>query len=233
MLTFTNSVNNYFFSCALGWKSWLLCALLLPSCASVDKLPVHDTDGLEATLPFKVEGKRYVGVATVQRKSNQKIEIDFGDDVAWGLFATCHRDFKIRNPRGEWSWRYIPAMYIENVGSCIMIHKQVTKKGDSHYAIINFTSGEDLNPTLKCNGESRETLGASICQARAGTEQMLWFREPVTAYTTDACAPVKRETGYQMVYKISSNFCAYVFKSNSGKIHRHVTYGYQTLDLKD
>lgn len=221
-------VQKRFFVC-----TWLFCALLHYSCATVDTLPVHDTEGLEATLPFKIEGKQYLGVATVQRRSNQKIEINFGDKVAWGLFATCHRDFKIRNPRGQWTWRYIPAMYIENVGSCIMIHKQVTKKGDSHYAIINFTSGEDLTANIKCNGETRKTLGASICQARVGTEQMLWFDEPVTAYTDDSCNQVITPTGYQMVYKMSPNFCGYIFKGRSGKIHRHVSYGYQTLDLKE
>lgn len=218
------------------WVFWGVSAshflLNLTSCTPV-AIENPETNGLEATIPFIIEGKQYVGTATVQRKSNQKFEIDFGQTTVWGLFATCHRDIKMKNPKGKVIWYYIPAMYIENLKSCIMIHKQINNKGNSHYAIINFTAGEALLADMYCNGSKTAELGSSICQARAGSEQMLWFKEPVKAFTDDACNQFTTSGDYQYYYKTTQNFCAYVFRNKAGEIHRHVTYGYQKLDLED
>lgn len=218
-----------------GWKGLPYCALLnlLCSCETVVPIQQHDTNGVEATLSFKVEGVSYTGVATVQRKSSQKIEMNFRNDTAWALFSTCHRDLKLKAPVGYWKWYYTPAYFIENVRSCVMIHKQITNKGAEHYAIINFTAGETLAAEIKCNGSVEKTVGASICQARAGSEQAIVFEEPVTAYTDEACSPVENVSTMRKSYNISPDFCAYVFEGVSGKIHRHVTYGYQKLDLAE
>lgn len=208
-----------------------ILSLTLSNCETIS--PIDSTvikSGLEATLPFKVEGISYKGVATVPRKSNQKFEFDFNSDIAWALFSTCHRDFKIKNPKGYWKWYYVPAMFIENVGSCILIHKQITTKGTEHFAIVNFSAGESLKATMACNGSKTEEVGASICQAREGTIQRLWFHKPVKAYTDDSCPPIS-ENGYRMEYKIKSDFCAYLFIDADGEIHRHVSYGYTQSDL--
>lgn len=227
-------INNLCVAHGLFVRVWisLMCLALLSCAESIPSL-ISETNGLEATLPFTIEGKSYVGVATVQRKSNQKFEINFPDNTVWGLFSTCHRDIKLRQPRGKWVWYYVPMMFIENIDSCIMVHKQINNKGNEHYAIVNFTSGEDLITDMSCNGVRTAEAGASICQARSGTEQMLWFRESVQGFTDDACNPLFERTGFQMKYTMTGNFCAYLFKNAQGKIHRHVSYGYTKLDLQE
>jgi len=226
------SINNWTRVWLFKLGPVLACCVSL-SCAESLTTTQSETGGLEATLPFTIEGKSYTGVATVPRKSNRKFEINFSNNISWGLISTCHRDLKLKQPRGKWVWYYIPAMFLENDDSCIMIHKQITDKGAEHFAIVNFTAGEDLPVDMYCNGVKTLESGASICQARAGTEQMLWFKESVQGFTDEACNPLYQRIGHQMRYAMPENFCAYLFKNAQGKIHRHVSYGYTHMDLQE
>jgi len=203
----------------------------LIACQSMPTGPSISTKGLEATVSFTIDGKPYTGAATIQRKSNQKIQVNYPDGTKWGLFSTCHRVVKYKNPRSDSFWYYVPKMYLENVDSCIMLHKQIDKNGNPHYAIIDFTAGEQLLADVSCNGESAKQTGASLCQALAGTYQKISFDTPVQAYTDDKCDPPIKDS-YFYTYKMTVGFCGYLFVDSKGETHRHTTYGYETLDLE-
>lgn len=208
-----------------------LVLLMLTSCETPSVTPAVNTKGLEATVSFLVDGVSYYGAATIQRKSNQKIQVNYPDGTKWGLFATCHRVVKYKNPRSDFSWYYIPEMWLENVDSCIMLHKQIDKNGNPHYGIIDFTAGEQLPADLSCNGVKLSMVGASICQAMAGTYQKVSFKKPVKAYTDAKCEPPVKDS-YFYTYKMTAGFCGYLFIDGAGEMHRHTTYGYETLDLE-
>lgn len=211
-----------------GLSGWVF---LISACESTPPGPAIHTKGLEATVSFLIDGVSYYGVATVQRKSTQKIQVNYPDGTKWGLFATCHRVAKYKNPRSDAYWYYVPNIYLENVGSCIMLHKQIDKNGNPHYGIIDFTSGEQLPADVSCNGDRGKKEGASICQALAGTYQKISFNTPVQAYTDDKCEPPVKD-GYFYTYKMTAGFCGYLFVDSKGEIHRHTSYGYETLDLE-
>lgn len=207
----------------------LFLLLALQGCNSVPGTAQHSE--VRAALAFSVEGVAYFGSAVVQRKSSQKIAVSVPKDAAKLLFRTCHREDVIDRPPSNWTTTFVPVMFLENWGSCIITVSVITQKGNLQHGFIDFTSNETLPATSYCNGQKVVSSGGvTFCQARAGLVQKIDFDNGnVAGAGTEGCPELKKD-GWSFTYQTSKGLCIYAFKSADGKTHRLTSRGYDTLE---
>jgi hypothetical protein len=216
----------------------LIVSILLSGCTTTeDGLPIFSTVPLESTnrasMPFTVDGTQYIGAASLQRKSSQTILFTLPKETAKLMITTCNREEFVAYPPSDkpFSFYYLPVMYIENLDSCLLIATAITKKGESFKAILDFSAGETLPATLKCNGKVSKILGSGICQSRAGLIQALDFESEVIFVAQEDCPEPERYFGVNgWQFRAGKGFCAYLFEDKQGRQLRFTTYGYTQID---
>jgi len=177
---------------------------------------------------LSVNDQKINGVGIVNRKSNYRIRFSLKKKLARLAMVNCHRELIWRNIQAL-DYYLIPVMFLENENSCLLKIQALDEKGVSHDAIIDFTAGEQLEADIYCNAEKETHKGASICQGRKGTYQVVWFKEKVSVKHPERCPAPESKGGYQWKIQLASNLCIYKFISASGSVHRYTTFGYDTM----
>ena len=212
-----------------------LFVLALSGCVSNQSypgsIPFEATN--RASMAFLVDNKPYQGAAVLQRKSSQDITFILPRNTIKFMITTCSREEFYPYP--DWSkpfkYTYIPVMYVENLGSCLMRTTAITDKGETVNALIDFTAGEELEAELSCNGKTEKTVGAGICQSRKELLQNIEFNQETVAVSAEGCPePTQGFISKSYDIKLKNGFCEYQFMNKDKKIYRLTTYGYETID---
>ena len=201
---------------------------LLSACAT-STLPIDsdpEVGRLRATIPYSVGGFRCEsGACVIQRSSTNLFKFDVPSDTKHEVVQTCHR-FDILSGV-PFQYRYTPAFWLENLGSCVLFMTAIRKDGSKRLAIADFTATERAPVSVYCNGKTAKATGASICQSRVGLTQALWFDQPAEAYSSDRCStPVSDGNGSRWEYRMTDGLCVYLFVLQDGTRHRHTTWGF-------
>jgi hypothetical protein len=142
--------------------------------------------------------------------------------------STCHRDVFLKDDLDEeFSYEYVPAEGIEDSGSCILQVAAFDSQGFHEFGAVDFVDDETMSADLYCNGEYLpDTVGASVCQARAAALQVIKFRQAVELVSRDNCPEPYTVDSKLYSYPIKEGYCIYLFFNAAGEMHRHTTFGY-------
>lgn len=139
--------------------------------------------------------------------------------------SNCHRDSVFRDVDDKFSYEYVPNRLIES-GSCILQITFLDSKGYHQFGAISFRDDETLPADLSCNGSRIAYEGASVCQGKAGTLQVIQFEEPVQVKASKGCDKPSSDDDKAWEYPIKEGFCVYLFRSHSEEFHKLTTFGY-------
>jgi hypothetical protein len=228
-----------------------LLSLLAVSCSSLpmpDPVTVDPSVAdprLRAHLSFKADGVSFVGVGLLPRRpgSGTKFQVVLPKDTRIIFVNTCAREETYETPKGDvFEYQYNAGMFKENIGSCMLIITVITKGGEYHRAIADFTNskGRDLPADVFCNGQWISTKeGAGICQVRASLPASVRFKEPVIYSHRPECAVPVCVSGCKTVNEVvigtefdirtTEGFCGYGFNSRSNLDFRFTTVGYTSV----
>lgn len=189
-----------------------------------------------ATLPFEIDGKKFVGTATVDRKSSLGFQFNLPAGTLQFTVASCHRELYIAKPLASIvKMPYSPVMFLENLRSCFVTATAITRNGETHVGLIELRQGleETLPATSKCNGETVNAVGAHLCQAngKAGLIQRIEFESDVVySELTPGCSKLEvAPVGVAYEYRMSPGFCVYKFMDKQKRKFRLTTFGYSTI----
>lgn len=215
------------------------CQTVIQSSARSEDREVKELPKLTdiATMRFEVDGKKFSGTGTVTRKSSLNLTYYPPNGTLQFTINTCHREVYLPRPQGGAAvkYTYVPAMYLENLGSCLVTATAITENGETHVSILELHQGleETLPATVKCNGEVRDVVGADLCQANAtdgGKIQRIEFPTEVVYAEQAGCAKFQKvPVGIAYEWAISPGLCVYKFMDKDKRKFRLTTYGYTSI----
>lgn len=229
-------------------KLLALFTLLVVGCASMPDpvTPVTSVADprLRAALPFKADGVGYVGTALLPRRPGvgTKFQIDLPKDTLIIFINSCARELTVTPTASSFEYLYQAGMWKETAGSCMLTFTAITKSGEFHKAIIDFTNslGRDMPAEMFCNG-NWVTLadGAAICQVHAGLPVSVKFTAPTIYSHRPECNEPKCVAGCSTVNEVkigtefdigtTEGFCGYDFNNKANQIFRLTTVGYTSV----
>jgi hypothetical protein len=230
-------------------KRIIVLSLLVTACQSTPEpmptYPRHPDPRLRAALPFKANGIAYQGTAVIPlpRQSSTKISVDVPKETKFLFFNTCKREDVIENPEAKtFDYTFVPGMWKENMGSCALLVTIVTKSGEYHRAVIDFTNseGRDLVGDLFCNGRWYNAVsGAGFCQIRAEIPMSVRFDTDVIFKSRDVCPAPTCVSGCKTLNEIpvgrefdivtGAGLCGYDFMDQKANVFRLSTLGYTSI----
>jgi hypothetical protein len=231
-------------------KAALLALLLITGCTSLSEpdpvaapaTPENADPRLKANMKFKADGVQYQGAVLLSRRSSTKFSVDIPKETRKLFVDSCTRDEDYDNPVTPFEYTFIPGMWKENIGSCALFFTAITKTGEYHRAVIDFTNsvGRDMPADMFC-GSTWTTLkdGAGICQVRAGKPASVRFQNPVIYSYRPECAAPKCVAGCAVIndvqlglefdIEVTAGLCGYDFNNKANEMFRLSTVGYVSV----
>lgn len=219
-------------------RSLLLGAVLFFGCAVPTPdygVPADIRAELKPQLPFTVDGERYEGAATVQRQSLSTITVALPSKTIMVIVSTCARQQEFWQPDNAkaFVYKYIPAMYVENIGACPLSMIAVTATGEWHRAIVDFTNApkDPLPVDIMCNGVwGKVTNGAAICSVKEGKPVRVQasVKAAIGRDPGAECADPKLVGTSEWEIPTKKGFCVYVVV-NATQEFRLTVYGYTSF----
>lgn len=229
-------------------------AALLQACALIPQsatAPVGDTP--KAQYKFDLSGDvngtpfQGVGVIPLNAANNYTLTINSAVSVDMITIESCHRSWSDQDmpievgnwfkPNHGFTFTFNLADGIENLGTCLWRIGAYNKSGQPQaWAILDFITPESTLPAINhCDGDQGPTRGVSICQSKAGLDEMLEFSVPVelATVTDPQCAPKTPKDGKHWFYVLPNKNCVVYFQEIAPphRIHRHTFFGYSAIQL--
>lgn len=177
------------------------------------------------------EEKSYDGFAVLDKKDEYEIRFKSFKKPDVIRITNCHRDELFRDVKKKFKYSYEPNQKIED-GACFLEVNYIDEGGHNQFASISFVDDETLNAKVSCSGSIESFSGASACQAKSGTIQMIEFDSEVDVRLSDGCNEPETEDNKSFLYVINKDYCLYVFRDDEEEFHRHITYGYDEIIRK-
>jgi len=228
----------------------VLVALCLFGCTSIPNPdPVTPTPSatdprLRAAMKFKADGVAYEGSVLLPRRPGvgTKFQIDLPRETRMVFVNSCAREETFEPTGNVFEYLYWAAPGKENEGSCALSFTAITKGGEYHRAVIDFTNGNgrELPADMFCNGKWFDMKdGAGICQVRASLPVSVQFDTPVVYSNREECSEPKCVAGCKVINGVqtgkefdiytSEGFCGYGFENEKGLSFRLTTLGYTSV----
>jgi hypothetical protein len=211
---------------------------LLTACVSKPDfgVPLQSPAELKPQLEFSVDGIKYVGAATIQRQSTNRISVRLPEKTELVVVSTCARQNEFWKPDATkpFEYRFTPAAFVENMGACPLSIIAVTYAGEWHRAIADFTNAptEPLPVSVSCNGEwLKYDNGAAICSLREGLPVRVspGVRAVIAKDPGSECSEPKQIIGsFEYEITATKGFCVYVMLTQKQEF-RLTVYGYTTF----
>jgi hypothetical protein len=186
------------------------------------------------SLQVTSQGVRHSGFAVLEKSERYVLHFETEREPDLVRLSTCHRDVVLREELDEsFSYVYQPSKGIEDKGSCILQIATFDDKGHHEFGAVDFVDDEDLMADVFCNGEQKQGIsGASVCQARVGTMQVISFAFPVEVFSKEECKTPVSKDKQLFTYSVKEGYCIFLFSSEDGQLHRHTTFGYNGIMKK-
>jgi hypothetical protein len=84
------------------------------------------------------------------------------------------------------TYEYLPTTH-ELEGHCPLLIQAFNDKVQKAWGMVMFRSDQNLSAHMDCNGGGITFSGVSICQTKAGLEQLLTFKAPVKFEAEPLC----------------------------------------------
>jgi len=225
----------------------VILALCLSSCSmvnqSIDLNIIYRRD-IEVTI----NGERFAGTGVPKKADKYDMVIRAKGVINMLTITTCHREVQIEYGNPGWfakgnevKWTYVPVRGVEDRKGCMMeIGAFEKKKGRHGWAAIDFTNGfESVPATTQCDGFTKVVGSVSICQAKRGLVQRIWFdRRMKVAPDRGECKVFRTDAGedtYEKLYyfQMPDTECTYYFGDKDGKFHRMTLIGYDSILVRE
>lgn len=222
------------------WSQLALAAALialLPSCSTV-------TQKLDPSVYYKrdmsicVGGQCWEGAAVLPEQEAYQLDIKAKGQMDLFTLTSCHRDVSQEKLGDHTRVAYAPVPGMEDGGGCpIELGGYEKVKGRHSWGFVDLEDpGAKLPASLKCNGQSVQSRGVSVCQSREGLLESITFPGPVEfAAPKGACALPLSKDGLTYVFALSLGECVYAFmeRAPEHRIHRLTTIGYQSILIRE
>lgn len=210
-----------------------LIGVLLTGCASLPQQKLNPETEYRHDLKFKVN-KVSTAEGHIVASSSDKylIEIEAPGTIDALTLTSCHRHIFIeKNVDNKYSYQYVPAKNIEDIGSCPILLSALNKEGKNAFGFIELNNVANFtNANVKCNGLQTWYKGVSTCQTKVGLHLEISFDEKVNTVTN---CPIDTKSGTVFKIKASRGKCLYLFKvENKDLWHRFTTIGYEDIILR-
>ena len=226
---------------------WAMAFLgILSGCATASPLPSSSVTAPNAVYKYDmhgtINGAAFDGVGVIPRADLYDVKIQSRVDVDLLTITSCHRDFSVESAISQgwfstkrgYEYAFAPVKDLEDRGSCLLRFGAYNQASASQnaWAIVDFEDPWTNMPAAnRCNGETIPSNGVSICQSRAGLEQMLRFPEPMEIdekALTAQCVPRASADKREWTYSIASGECVIAFQEIASPYRRHrlTTIGY-------
>jgi len=192
------------------------------------------------------------GMIVAPRRKGYDINIEAKNALDLFVFTTCAREETSQKHSGRSFFRpdgnsrfktyFKPAGGVEDVFSCPAHIEARSKKGTHSAALIAFETPETNVPVkFICNGKRDYFNGVSACQSRAGLTQLVSFKRPVTIgmqppHLKSRCDVNDSNDGgdgLRWEFKMPRGECVFAFFDADGNVHRMVTYGYDSIIIRE
>ena len=214
----------------------IILLFLLTSCVTtqqkLDPLVFYSRD-----MGLNVNGYKSSGTIVVPKNNKYKIKLNPPGyaKMDFIILKTCHKEISVEKAgRKETIW-HEPNVGIEDTGLCMAeISALEHKLGRHSFANIDFESDLFQLPSLvKCNGNTYNSRGTTICQSKEGLVQVIEFPEEVIPATTGKCGVLPSVDNKTFKYKTPNRICSFIFKGKvSGKFAKLTTIGYERLAIR-
>ncbi len=209
-------------------KLVIFALAVLSGCQTADILP--KTESLfQKDLTITEGGIQIVGLGVLPAKDEYKFEIKSRHNPDIVRISNCHRDLPIRDQKKNFQYAFIPNKLIEK-GSCVLRFTFLDSKGYHQFGAVAFKEPEDnLAASISCNGAAPyEMVGDSTCQGKAGTIQVISFKEETKVQTV--CPMPRYDADFGRWYvTLPEGDCLYRFSTKGGEYHKLVTFGYNDI----
>lgn len=224
---------------------WLLLALALvaafTACQSAPSPVPQQNQFYKRDMVIEINGVQSVGAMVVPRASKYAMDIQAKGKLDLFTFQTCHREDTRENAgksglfgdKKRIELNYTPVAGLEDIGSCVVRLGGYEQNGGRHsWAIIDFEDPKTTLPAvMKCNGESKQTRGVSICQSKEGLTQQIEFPVEVIVSPDPGCVMNRPADLKTYRFNISAKECVFKFmeKAAPNREHRLTTIGYSEV----
>lgn len=190
-------------------------------------------------------GPEACGVATFPNRSIYEIQVHVSTDTVLLSLRSCHEETTyVPKRRTTTFYRHRP---LDPIIACPIFITAYDKFNNHKTAFITFENFKyKLKATWKCNGEVKDVKGVSVCQAREGLLQRVYFNEQVEIgepvngpatrlQETEPCEEItttwdKKST---KLFTMSPRECIYpVIGIKSGEMHQLYTVGYEAFIVR-
>lgn len=190
-------------------------------------------------MDLEVNGISYPGTLVVPKSGRYNMKIRFPGKGDLVLLRTCHREEELEDLGSSEQLYYYPATGLEDTGKCYLEVAAFSKKDGQHsWGMVDFQHEMwKLPAVLKCNGQTHNAQGVSICQSKFGLIQEVVFSEKISLSEKAKCFSKLdfeiKDGGSVIRFIMPKGECAFVIRGESGKMHKLTTIGYEQILLRE
>lgn len=150
-------------------------------------------------------------------------------------FITCHREVAFSNLPQTVASYFTPVAGLEDQPGCGLSFNGLDEKEGQHsWGYVDFQDPQTVLPhVVKCNGETWNSAGVTVCQSRQGNVQRIEFPVPVVVAAEPQCPKLDAADRQNFEFPLPHGKCIYRFEEISGKRQARVTtFGYESILIR-
>lgn len=208
-------------------------------CASAVKQAMEDPyTSYRAEMIFDVNKKVFKGMGVAPLTATQTIILVSPIQLDRLEISSCGRHDVKRDVDAKDTWfGKTDAGYVlkythtpnalEVEGVCPLMFQAFSKDKQKAWGMVFFRTGQTLPAEMDCNGAHWTFVGMSVCQTKAGIEQLLTFQNPVEYEATPECS-ITTEDKKKFRVRARQDICKASF-SDGVAFHDMVLLGYKQV----
>ncbi len=224
----------------------LLLLLLFTGCVSQQSNfsdEAYKNSFYKKDMKLSSNGFKGIGTLVLPKATDYKMDFESYGTLDLFTFSTCHREISIEEAgeRGIFGNKkktkltYSPNS-MELVACPIDIGGYDADKGRHSWAFIAIeTDKHTLPANVQCNGDTYNSRGTTICQARAGLVQSISFENEVVFVLDKSCSDLKYTyENKTLTFTMNKGPCVNYFKEIKApnRIHELTTFGYEKILIR-
>lgn len=183
------------------------------------------------TVQVGEDKTKYDGMVSLPLARTQVIKITSFAKLDRLIISGCHRFETYKKADSTWyggtgkeyKFTYTPTQ-IEFDEKCPLYFQALENNATTDWGYVAFKTTESLIAQVECNGKMYSSSGMTVCQTKAGYEQMIGFAVPVKHKGSSGCTiEVLPNNKFKI---IPTGFCNVAFKSENNQRHSLTMLGF-------